>query len=172
MPNPQEWFQVTLLFPLRDNDGNPFPEEVRSWWFDEMTKLVKGFTDRGVVRGWWRKRSELNREVFMIVKTRVRSMPYGRSCGEHAGSSSRMSCISNIISCTLRKSSDAQQHLALFRAALAVGSGDLNHEICQFEDEIQRRAGQFGRQREDVLREGSKTVSTECGLVLVRRFSL
>ena len=69
MPNPQVWFKVTLLFPLRDNDGNPFPEEVWSWWLDAITKLVKALTDRGVVRGWWRRRWEPNREIFMIVKT-------------------------------------------------------------------------------------------------------
>ncbi len=69
MGGTRDWFKVTLLFPLQDNEGNPFPEEVWRWWSDEMTKLVGAFTDRGVVRGWWGKRSELNREVFMVVKT-------------------------------------------------------------------------------------------------------
>ena len=65
----ERWFKVTLLFPLQDNDANAFPEEVWGWWRDEMTKLVAAFTDRGVVTGWWGKRSERNREVFMVVKT-------------------------------------------------------------------------------------------------------
>ncbi len=69
MPNPQEWLKVTLLFPLYDNDGNPFPTEVWNWCSNEIAKLVNAYTDRGTVRGWWRKRWEVNQEIFMIVKT-------------------------------------------------------------------------------------------------------
>jgi hypothetical protein len=61
--------KVTLLFPLFDNDGNPFEEEVWDWWLDEMTNLFRGFTDLGVVSGWWLGHSDRNRWIVVIVKT-------------------------------------------------------------------------------------------------------
>lgn len=66
MKQRKEWYKITLLFPVFDNDGNPFPAEVWSWWADELAELVKGFTDRGV----WHGQAELNREIFMVVKTK------------------------------------------------------------------------------------------------------
>ena len=69
MQESPDWLKVTLLFPLRDNGGNPFPEDVWDWWRDEMKKLVSAFTDRGVVEGWWRGQSDQNRSIVMIVKT-------------------------------------------------------------------------------------------------------
>ena len=62
-------FKVTLLFPLHDNDGNPFEEEVWRWWMREMTRLRQGFTDLGVVEGWWQKHSDQNRWIVMNVKS-------------------------------------------------------------------------------------------------------
>lgn len=61
--------KVTLLVPLRDNDGEPFDLVTWSWWNDELTELVSGFTDLGVVTGWWRGYSDQNRIIVVIVKT-------------------------------------------------------------------------------------------------------
>jgi hypothetical protein len=61
--------KVTLLIPLKDNDGEPFDLATWSWWNDELTELVSGFTDLGVVTGWWRGYSDQNRIVVVIVKT-------------------------------------------------------------------------------------------------------
>jgi hypothetical protein len=69
MQGSQEWFKVTLLFPLYDNDGNPFPEDVWDWWRNGMTALVRGFTDLGVVEGWFKGQSDRNRWIVVIVKT-------------------------------------------------------------------------------------------------------
>ncbi len=66
--NPKS-FKVTLFFPLRDNDGNAFEEETWDWWRDEMQKLLRGFTDLGVVRGWWNGKSDRNRWIVIIVGT-------------------------------------------------------------------------------------------------------
>lgn len=62
-------FKVTLLIPLYDNDGEPFDLATWSWWNDELTELVSGFTDLGVVTGWWRGYSDQNRIIVLIVKT-------------------------------------------------------------------------------------------------------
>ena len=69
MHDRQRWFKVTLLFPLRDNEGNAFEEEVWRWWNRRMTRLFQGFTDRGVVKGFRRGQSDLNREIMINVKT-------------------------------------------------------------------------------------------------------
>src|SRR5215212_7103206 len=61
--------KVTLLVPLADNDGEPFDLITWSWWNDELTELVSGFTDLGVVTGWWRGFSDQNRIIVVIVKT-------------------------------------------------------------------------------------------------------
>ena len=34
--------KVTLLIPLKDNDGEPFDLATWSWWNDELTALVSG----------------------------------------------------------------------------------------------------------------------------------
>ena len=65
----EHWYQVTLLFPLRDNDGKPFEEEVWRWWLQKITQLCQGFTDLGVVEGWWQKHSDQNRWIVMNVKS-------------------------------------------------------------------------------------------------------
>ena len=61
--------KVTILIPLQDNDGDPFDLATWSWWNDELTELVSGFTDLGVVTGWWRGYSDQNRVIVVIVKT-------------------------------------------------------------------------------------------------------
>ena len=32
----EEHFRVTMFFPLQDNDGNVFDEEIWEWWRDEQ----------------------------------------------------------------------------------------------------------------------------------------
>lgn len=61
--------KVTLYFPLRDNDDVEFPVEVWEWWQNEMHQMLKGFTDRGVVHGWWLEHSDENRWISVIVKS-------------------------------------------------------------------------------------------------------
>jgi hypothetical protein len=60
-------YEVKALFPLADNDGLPFEEDVWGWWRDEMTKLQLAFTETGVVQGFWEGQSERHRSVFWIV---------------------------------------------------------------------------------------------------------
>ena len=61
--------QVTLIIPLNDNDGEPFDIATWTWWNDRLTSLVSGFTDMGVVTGWWRGYSDQNRMVIVVVKS-------------------------------------------------------------------------------------------------------
>jgi len=61
--------KVTLLIPLNDNDGEPFDLETWSWWTDQLSILVSGFTDLGVVTGWWRGYADQNRVIVIIVKS-------------------------------------------------------------------------------------------------------
>lgn len=61
--------KVTLLIPLHDNDGEPFDLVTWSWWNDELTSLVSGFTDHGVATGWWRGYTDQNRVIIIIVRS-------------------------------------------------------------------------------------------------------
>ena len=61
--------KVTLLIPLNDNDGEPFDLVTWSWWNDQLTALVAGFTDLGVATGWWRGYSDQNRVIVVVVKS-------------------------------------------------------------------------------------------------------
>lgn len=61
--------KITLLIPLTDNEGDPFDLEIWSWWSDQLTSLVSGFTDHGMVTGWWRGYSDQNRMIVMIVNS-------------------------------------------------------------------------------------------------------
>jgi hypothetical protein len=61
--------KVTLIVPLNDNEGQPFDLATWSWWNDQLTSLVSGFTDLGVVTGWWRGYSDQNRVIVIIVKS-------------------------------------------------------------------------------------------------------
>jgi len=62
-------YKVTVLLPLSDNDGEPFDVQTWTWWNDRLTSLVAGFTDLGVVSGWWRGFSDRNRHISIIVET-------------------------------------------------------------------------------------------------------
>ena len=42
------------MLPLKDNEGVPIDRDTWRWWHDRLTSLVAGFTDLGVVSGWWR----------------------------------------------------------------------------------------------------------------------
>ena len=62
-------YKVTVLLPLADNEGNPFDGQTWRWWNDQLTALVAGFTDLGVVHGWWRGHSDRNRHITITVET-------------------------------------------------------------------------------------------------------
>ena len=62
-------YKVTLFFPLQDNDGKEFEMEIWRWWRREITTMLKGFTDLGVVDGWWLGHSDQNYWIVAIVKT-------------------------------------------------------------------------------------------------------
>lgn len=61
--------KITLLVPLTDNDGEPFDLLTWSWWNDQLTSLVAGFTDMGVATGWWRGFTDQNRVIVIVVKS-------------------------------------------------------------------------------------------------------
>jgi len=67
MSESTEYFKVTMFFPLRDNEGNEFDEDTWDWWREEITRLVAGFTDLGVVAGWWEGHSDQNRWIVAVV---------------------------------------------------------------------------------------------------------
>lgn len=69
MSKSSKGFKVTVLLPLRDNDGNLIDRETWSWWHDRLTSLVSGFTDLGVVSGWWRGYTDENRRITLVVKS-------------------------------------------------------------------------------------------------------
>jgi hypothetical protein len=62
-------YKVTVLLPLSDNEGQPFDKETWGWWNDQLTSLVAGFTDLGVVSGWWRGFSDRNRHITIVVNS-------------------------------------------------------------------------------------------------------
>ena len=61
--------KVTLFFPLYDNSGDVFDEEIWKWWRENLTVLLKGFTDMGVVHGWWQGHSDRNRWIVAVVRS-------------------------------------------------------------------------------------------------------
>ncbi|HEY6141092.1 MAG TPA: hypothetical protein VI670_25325 [Thermoanaerobaculia bacterium] len=61
--------KVTTLIPLKDNDGNLFDLSIWTWWNERLTSLVAGFTDLGVVTGWWRGYADQNQVFVIIVRT-------------------------------------------------------------------------------------------------------
>jgi hypothetical protein len=69
MNESEEHFRVTMFFPLRDNDGNAFEEEIWGWWRDELTNILSGFTDLGVVNGWWQGQSDQNKCIVAVVES-------------------------------------------------------------------------------------------------------
>jgi len=62
-------FKVSLLFPLVDNEGNPFEEEIWDSLYNKLFQLFRGFTEPGIAKGWWLGHSDLNRMIFIVVPT-------------------------------------------------------------------------------------------------------
>lgn len=65
----QAALKVTMFFPLYDNEGNVYDEGVWKWWRENLTLQFRGFTDMGVVKGWWQGHSDQNRWIVAVVKT-------------------------------------------------------------------------------------------------------
>lgn len=62
-------FKVTLMIPMRDNDGRPFPPHVWGWWIVERTRTLKDFTDAGQVIGVWQRQTERNRMLIVVLRS-------------------------------------------------------------------------------------------------------
>lgn len=45
----------------------PIGQETWEWWDTEFSKLAAGFSDMGVVRGWWQGYSDVNRWIVLVV---------------------------------------------------------------------------------------------------------
>ena len=69
MARSSKGFKVTLMLPLRDNAGTSIDRDTWAWWHDKLTALVAGFTDMGVVSGWWRGYTDENRRITIIVRS-------------------------------------------------------------------------------------------------------
>jgi hypothetical protein len=63
----EQHFKLTLFFPLRDNEGEAFEEVIWASWRNELTKLLSGFTDLGVVNGWWQGQSDQNQWIVAVI---------------------------------------------------------------------------------------------------------
>jgi hypothetical protein len=61
--------KVTMFFPLYDNHGDAFGSEIWAWWRENIALLLNGFTDLGVVEGWWQGQSDRNRWIVAVVRT-------------------------------------------------------------------------------------------------------
>ncbi|MCL5055090.1 MAG: hypothetical protein M1169_03990 [Firmicutes bacterium] len=62
------WYQVTMLFPLTDNEGERFSDEVWMRWRRKITSLQRAFMDEGAVNGWWQgKRDGQYRKIVVNV---------------------------------------------------------------------------------------------------------
>lgn len=61
--------KVTMVFPLKDNDGQPFKDEVMSWFLEEINRIfVDGITALlSPVTGRWHETNDLNRCIWAIV---------------------------------------------------------------------------------------------------------
>ena len=63
--------KVTVLFPLFDNDGNPFDREAWSWFLDELVRLGElgfDFTELGRTEGSWRGHTDRCRWIVTVVR--------------------------------------------------------------------------------------------------------
>ncbi|HYR30055.1 MAG TPA: hypothetical protein VEU30_16415 [Thermoanaerobaculia bacterium] len=69
MPRSPSGLKVTLLIPLKDNEGEPFDLWTWSWWSGALMELVSGFTDLGVATGWWRGFTDENRVIVVVVRS-------------------------------------------------------------------------------------------------------
>jgi hypothetical protein len=65
----EESYKITVLLPLSDNQGEPFDAQTWLWWHHRLRALVRGFTDLGVVIGWWEGYSDQNRHLTIVVET-------------------------------------------------------------------------------------------------------
>lgn len=67
-----ESIKVTMLFPLFDNEGDPFDRDTWSWFQDELIRLSElGFdlTELGKTEGTWRGHADRCRWIVTIVKS-------------------------------------------------------------------------------------------------------
>jgi hypothetical protein len=60
-------YKLTLLIPLLDNAGGRFDAGTWLWWHHSLSSIVTGFTDMGMVRGWWRGYSDRHRHFTIVV---------------------------------------------------------------------------------------------------------
>jgi len=60
--------KVTRLFPLFDNDGNPFDRENWRWWQREMKKLDVDFSELGLAGGVWRGQKDRCRWIMTVIR--------------------------------------------------------------------------------------------------------
>lgn len=64
--------KVTLLFPLFDNEGEPFDRETWSWFQDELVRLSGlgfEFTEMGRTKGTWRGHTDRCRWIVTVVRS-------------------------------------------------------------------------------------------------------
>lgn len=59
--------KVTMLFPLLDNNGNPFDEETWSWWMDKVEEVLGDFTEMGLTKGDWRGYADQCRWIMAVI---------------------------------------------------------------------------------------------------------
>lgn len=70
MPKPNR-IKVTMLFPILDNDGNPFDDETWSWWYDALQKALGGaYNEPGQTMGHWEGYNELCRWIVAVADKR------------------------------------------------------------------------------------------------------
>lgn len=96
MPRSSKGFKVTLMLPLRDNAGRPIDRDTWSWWHDKLTALVAGFTDLGVVSGWWRGYTDENRRITIIVRSMREVQALRRCFARHDYVFTKKQCIWSI----------------------------------------------------------------------------
>lgn len=64
-----ESYKVTVLIPIKDNGGKLFDPRTWTWWSDELASVVEGFTDMGIVTGWWHGHTDRNRAYVIVVQS-------------------------------------------------------------------------------------------------------
>jgi hypothetical protein len=76
-----EWVKITMLFPIRDNQGQVFDDELWDWWLDALEELLPdatelGVTELGLTAGTWRGYADNCRWIMAVVPsarlTRIR----------------------------------------------------------------------------------------------------
>lgn len=61
-------FKVTLIFPILDNRGKPFPPSVWQWWNGAILSVLPGFTEVGRVKGLWQTQVDQNIMLFSVIE--------------------------------------------------------------------------------------------------------